>query len=209
AQHHPLDLAKAVASLDVLSAGRVEVGVGYGWNRLELADHGIDWPDRRAAFGEKLAVVRRLWTDEVVSAEGRYVTFAPSWSWPKPVQRPHPPVLVGAAGTDATLADVVELADGWYPLATPEVPAQIGRLRQEAARTGRPAPRITVCAMEGQRPGVAWYSEDGAARAALDELADGYGALGVDRLVVGVPMTDLDALTRGLDVLAALAERVA
>jgi probable F420-dependent oxidoreductase len=197
AQHHPLDLAKAVASPDVLSAGRVEVGVGYGWNRWSWPVTASSGQDRRAAFREKLAVVRRLRTDEVVSAEGRYVTFAPSWSWPKPVQRPHPPVLVGAAGTEATFADVAELADGWYPLADPRGPGPDRAHREGggAKRSSR-APDHGVC-HGGTATGRGLVHRGRRRAGRVGGAGRGYRALGVHRLVAGVSMTDLDALTRG------------
>ncbi len=99
AERNPLELAKSVASLDVVSGGRVEVGVGYGWNPLEMANNGVDPSRRRQVFREKLAAVRRLWTEETVECHGRWVDFTESWSFPKPVQDPHPPVLLGAAAT--------------------------------------------------------------------------------------------------------------
>ncbi len=91
AERNPLELAKAVASLDVVSGGRVEVGVGLGWNTLEMVNNGIDPKRRRAIFREKLAVLRRLWTEDVVGVDGEFVRFTDSWVYPKPLQKPHPP----------------------------------------------------------------------------------------------------------------------
>jgi probable F420-dependent oxidoreductase len=209
AEHNPLHLAKAVASLDRLSGGRVEFGVGYGWNSLELANNGVDWAARRAVFAEKLEVIKRLWTEEVVGHQGRYVSFGDSWSWPKPVQHPHPPVLIGASGALRNLRAVVESADGWYPMHSPDVPGQIRTLRKLAADSGRPAPNVTVNFMAGQMPGAPWYWESSKAMAALMGAAEEYRRLDVYRMVIGVPMSNLDDLTRGLDALSGLASRFA
>jgi probable F420-dependent oxidoreductase len=201
AERNPLELAKAVASLDVVSGGRVEVGVGYGWNPLEMANNGVDPPTRRAVFREKLAAVRRLWTEETVAAEGTYVRFTESWSYPKPVQSPHPPVLIGAAASEATFDDVLALGEGWYPLGADDLPDQVGRL---AARAGGRLPAVTAVEMEGQRPGVPWYFEDPGRARALGERARRYADCGMSRLSVGVPAEDAGRLARALEHLSAL-----
>lgn len=96
AQHDPILLAKTVATLDHLSRGRVILGIGFGWNEREMANHRIDFRLRHAIVREKVAAMRRLWSDEVASYEGRYVSISPSWSWPKPVRQI--PVLIGGDG---------------------------------------------------------------------------------------------------------------
>ncbi len=98
AEHNSFHLAKATATLDRISGGRLDFGVGYGWNAPELANNGVPWEDRRQAFGEKLAVLKRLWTEDAVASDSTYSSFTESWVWPKPEQKPHPPVLLGAAG---------------------------------------------------------------------------------------------------------------
>ena len=115
AEHNSFHLAKATATLDRVSGGRLDFGVGYGWNPPELANNGVPWEERRQVFGEKLEVLKRLWTEESVAHDGTYGSFTESWVWPKPVQTPHPPVLLGASGFRWQLEDVVRLADGWYP----------------------------------------------------------------------------------------------
>jgi probable F420-dependent oxidoreductase len=209
AEHNPLQLAKAVASLDRLSNGRVEFGVGYGWNSLELANNGVPWEVRRSVFAEKLDVLKRLWTQEVVGFDGTYVSFTESWLWPKPVQNPYPPILLGANGRIRNLKIVVDSADGWYPMHSPDVPGQIESLRRLADDAGRPAPRVTVNFMAGQMPGTPWYWESSVANAALWRAAEEYRRLNVHRMVIGVPMDSLDNLTRGLDALSELVPRVA
>lgn len=204
AERNPLELAKSIASLDQVSGGRVEVGVGYGWNPLEMRNNGVDPAQRRAVFREKLAAVRRLWTEEVVGFDGQFVRFSPSWSFPKPVQSPHPPVLVGAAASDATFDDVATLAEGWYPLASPRVGADIRRLTE---RLGGVTPPVTVVEMAGQQGG-AWYHEDREAAHALAEAARRYADLGVHRLSVGLPCRDGGELEAALGLLARLAGEV-
>lgn len=205
AERNPLELAKAVASLDVVSGGRVEVGVGYGWNPLEMANNGVDPASRRAVFREKLAAVRRLWTEETVAFDGTFVRFSESWSFPKPLQRPGPPVLIGAAATDATFDDVLALGDGWYPLGSSDLPEQVGRL---ADRAGGVLPAVTAVEMEGQQPGVPWYWEDHGRARILGERARRYASCGVHRMSVGVPADDPQRLARALDFLAAVGQAV-
>ncbi len=98
-EHDPITLAKSIATLDHLSGGRVSVGVGFGWNTDELADHNVPPGRRRTMLREYLEAMRALWTEEEASYEGEFVNFGPSWAWPKPIQL-HIPVLVGAAGTE-------------------------------------------------------------------------------------------------------------
>lgn len=209
AEHNSFHLAKATATLDRLAGGRLELGVGYGWNAPELANNGVPWDQRRAVFNERLTILKQLWTEEAVAHDGTYVSFTESWVWPKPLQRPHPPVLIGSTGFKWQLDDVVALADGWYPMDRPDLPERLATLRRLAAEAGRPQPSLTVNIMAGQMPGVPWYWEDRGALDALVERAESYQALGADRIVVGVPMEDLDRTTRGLDVLADLIPRFA
>jgi probable F420-dependent oxidoreductase len=111
-EHDPITLAKSIASLDYLSGGRVSVGVGFGWNTDELSDHGVPPGRRRAMLREYLEAMRALWTQEEAAYDGEFVSFGPSWAWPKPVQ-PRIPVLVGAAGNEKNFAWIARSADGW------------------------------------------------------------------------------------------------
>lgn len=206
AERNPLELAKAVASLDLISGGRVEFGVGYGWNPLEMANNGVEPSTLRAVFREKLQAIRQLWTQESAGFDGEYVHFSESWSLPKPVQRPHPPVLIGAGASTANFDDVVEVGDGWYPLGSPKLPAQVARL---AARAGGTAPPVTVVEMEGQFPGMPWYCDDEATLKSLRERARTYADAGVTRMTVGVPVDDVDHLRRALESAAQVADAVA
>jgi probable F420-dependent oxidoreductase len=146
AQHDPLVLAKQTASLDVISGGRLALGVGYGWNRAELANHGVPWAARRAVVREKVAALRALWTEEVVEYDGEYVSFAPSWSWPKPVQRPHPPLLLGAGLGPRALEDLLAVFDGWMPIGLERLMAGLAPLRSAWRAAGRPGqPLVHAC----------------------------------------------------------------
>jgi probable F420-dependent oxidoreductase len=138
AQRDPIWTAKEVASLDVLSGGRLDFGIGYGWNREEMANHGVEFSRRRVLLREKLMMMKALWTEDEASFDGELLHLEPSWAWPKPAQRPHPPVIMGAAAGPRTLADIVELCDGWMPLATRmDIVGEAGRVRQAVADAGR------------------------------------------------------------------------
>ena len=144
-EHDPISLAKTIATLDHLSGGRVSVGVGFGWNTDELADHSVPPGRRRTMLREYLEAMRARWTDEEASYEGEFVTFGPSWAWPKPVQS-HIPVLVGAAGTAKNFAWIARSADGW--ITTPrdfDIDAPVRLLQEAWAAAGRSgAPQIVA-----------------------------------------------------------------
>ena len=111
-EHDPITLAKTLATLDHLSGGRVNLGVGFGWNVEELEDHGVPGKRRRTVLREYLELMQQLWTEEVASYDGEYASLKPSWAWPKPVQQPRIPILVGAGGTPRNFDWIVANADG-------------------------------------------------------------------------------------------------
>lgn len=113
-ERDPIVTAKEVASVDHLSGGRLEFGVGIGWNREEMANHGTDPRTRLALMAERIQAMQAIWTADEASYHGRFVNFDRIWSWPKPAQKPWPPVLVGGGG--ATVLDrVLTYGDGWFP----------------------------------------------------------------------------------------------
>lgn len=116
AQRDPIWLAKEVASLDVISGGRFLFGVGFGWNHEEMTAHGVDISHRRAVVREKVLACKALWTQEEAEFHGEYVNIEPSWAWPKPVQFPHPPIILGASPKDLHFRHIVEYADAWMPI---------------------------------------------------------------------------------------------
>jgi probable F420-dependent oxidoreductase len=145
AQRDPLWLAKEVASLDMISGGRFVLGVGYGWNIEEMENHGIQTNRRRAIVREKILACKELWTKDEASFFGTYVNFTPSWTWPKPVQKPHPPILIGAAPTEVTFRHVVEYADGWMPIEGRwPIEDKIVELRKAAEAAGRDPESLTI-----------------------------------------------------------------
>jgi probable F420-dependent oxidoreductase len=116
-EHHPITLAKTVATLDHISGGRVILGVGTGWNDEEMENYGIRFPERWAVSEERIRAMREIWTRDVAEFHGQYVDFDPLWCWPKPVQPGGPPILIGGGVKPETIARrVVDFGDGWIPL---------------------------------------------------------------------------------------------
>jgi probable F420-dependent oxidoreductase len=116
AQRDPIWLAKEVASLDMISGGRFEFGIGYGWNVEEMRNHKLDFKKRREILREYILLMKELWTKDEASFSGEFIEFEQSWAWPKPTQRPHPPILMGGAAGPKTADHVAEFCDGWMPL---------------------------------------------------------------------------------------------
>ncbi|HVV23992.1 MAG TPA: LLM class F420-dependent oxidoreductase [Pseudonocardiaceae bacterium] len=190
-QRDPFTVAKAVASVDRIAGGRFEFGVGPGWNHAELANHGVDPRTRTARMIDHVRAIRAIWADDEAEYHGEYVDFAPVWSWPKPVRRPGPPVLVGGNGPGAE-DRVLAFGDGWLPQAGPlasvaELHDRVSTLRRRAADAGRERIPVTLF-------GVPYD------RALVDQLADA----GVDRCLFPVRDDSTDNLMRSLDELAGL-----
>ena len=133
-ERDPITTAKEVASVDYLSGGRLEFGVGAGWNREEMANHGTDPRTRMRLLAERVDAMKAIWTQDEASYHGRFVDFDRIWSWPKPAQRPHPPVLVG--GNGPTVHErVAAFGDAWFPnWARGDVLDRIPRVREHAGR---------------------------------------------------------------------------
>ena len=138
-QRDPITTAKEVATLDHLSGGRVEFGVGAGWNREEMRNHGTDFDSRFALMAERVAAMKEIWTKGEASFHGAHVSFERIWSYPKPLQRPHPPVLIGGLGP-RVLDRVLAYGDGWMPFPVPGLRERIRELRRRAAEAGRTLP---------------------------------------------------------------------
>jgi probable F420-dependent oxidoreductase len=133
-ERDPIITAKEVASIDVLSGGRVEFGVGAGWNREEMANHGTDPRLRMAVLAERIGAMKAIWSEDEASFEGEHVSFERIWSWPKPAQKPHPPILVGGYGP-TVLDRVLAFGDAWFPnYGPPDLLERIGELRARAER---------------------------------------------------------------------------
>jgi len=171
-QHDVFSLAKAVATVDQLSGGRLSVGFGVGWNVEEMANHtSIPWRERYSALAERIDALKVLWSKDEAAFHGRYVDFDPVFLYPKPLQRPHPPLICGMAGRLGTRHSV-RWADGWMPLdAGQDMRKKIGRFREALDAAGRdPAGMEISVAIMGQPD----------ASAVL-----GYRDLGVHRVLVG------------------------
>jgi len=168
AQRDPIQTAKEVATIDRLSHGRFLFGVGAGWNAEELADHGTDFHSRHQVMRERIAAMRQIWTTAKPEYHGQYVAFGPMMAWPKPVQKPHPPVLVGGEmphGARRALA----YGDGWVPHAlrsTYRLLDRLGEFRAMERAAGRTLP-ITAFAVEHDPAAWPAYRDAGIARIVL------------------------------------------
>ena len=189
-QHHPINLAKTVASVDQLAGGRFELGVGPGWNREEMANHGVDPRTRTARMLEHLDALRTIWTQDEAEFHGRFVDFDPIWSWPKPLRTP--PVLIGGGGP-TVLDRVLAHGDGWIPLRIPLSGLAAVRAPGWTSCSAAPPSRAA-----GGSPVTVYGAE-----ASAEALA-GYAAAGVDRVLFELPDLDADGVLDTLDTLAAL-----
>src|SRR5262249_54758645 len=151
AQHHPLNLAKQVATLDTLSRGRFVFGIGYGWNHEEMKQHSVDPSRRRAIVREHMLAVEKLWSDDEASFEGEVVQIAPTWPWPRRGQAPRPPVFIGGAAGPTLFRHIVEYADGWVPIGGRGVRDTLPQLRQMAEEAGRDPDTIRLM-ITGSKP---------------------------------------------------------
>jgi probable F420-dependent oxidoreductase len=212
AEHQTFRVAKAVATLDDISGGRFEFGVAYGWNALETANNGLDPTLRRPVLREQVLALKRLWTQDTAAFHGEHISFDESWTYPKPVQRPHPPLHLGGTATPKNLAMVAELMDGWMPVVAAEVglgdvdlAKHIKDVRSMAEGHGRDADAITFTAIaaDGVLGGDAGIDAFKATRPTRD-LIDRYAEVGVSRVIVLLPGQDPDTLLAALDEAADL-----
>lgn len=144
AQREPIVTAKAIASLDLLSGGRFVFGVGFGWNEDELDNHGVTMRERRAVCRERVLAMKELWAHDIAGFEGEHVSIKPSWSWPKPVQRPGPPVLIGGGAGPKLFAHVAEYGDGWIPIGGSGLRQSIPTLMRAVEDAGRDPATIEI-----------------------------------------------------------------
>ncbi|MGI9326946.1 MAG: TIGR03619 family F420-dependent LLM class oxidoreductase [Pseudomonadales bacterium] len=199
-ERDPILMAKQTASLDLLSNGRLLLGVGAGWNGEEMANHGVAYKDRWKVLRERVLAMRTIWREEEPQFHGEYVDFDPIWSYPKPKQPGGPPILLGASSR-WTWDRIAEYGDGWFPIhQDPSRAAAQGALdyaagieatRQAWTRAGRSGePSFNIFGV-GPNPGR------------VAELID----LGFDRIIFGLPSADADTVMPLLDKLADLAFR--
>lgn len=184
-ERDPITLAKQVASLDLLSNGRVLFGVGGGWNAEEMENHGTVFATRWKLLRERIAAMKVMWQEDEAAYHGELVRFDPIWSYPKPLQKPHPPILLGGHG-EAALRRVVAYCDGWMPIAfaAGDLAQRVATLHRIAEDKGRDPKSISLS--------VFWAPAD---RATID----GYAALGVERVILPLPPAGRDEVLPILD----------
>jgi len=189
-ERDPITTAKEVASLDRLSNGRFIFGIGGGWNAEEMENHGTDFKKRWRVLRERVLAMKEIWTKEEAEFHGEFVRFDKIWSHPKPLQKPHPPILMGGDGA-TTFDRVIEFADGWMPISRPgrNPVERIPALRQQAERAGRNPQSIPVSIFFAQ-----------ADKAALEGLR----AAGVSRAIFGLPSEGREKVLPMLDAYARL-----
>jgi probable F420-dependent oxidoreductase len=188
-EHQALTLAKTVATLDHVSNGRVLLGLGAGWNREEMENHGTDYGSRFRKLEEQMAALKTIWTNEEASFHGEFENFDAVWSWPKPVSKPHPPLILGGE-TEHTLRRIVRQGDGWLPRAMkPEVVIEgMVKLARFAEEAGRDPATISVSVF---------------APPPKDRVIHQFRDTTVDRVILMVPPQDESSTLARLDRYAA------
>jgi probable F420-dependent oxidoreductase len=184
AQHDPIVLAKQIATLDLLSGGRFVLGMGFGWNAAEAADHGVAFAERRAVAREKVLCMQALWSQDEATFAGEHVRLDASWSWPKPVQAPRVRILIGATAGPSVFQAIAEYADGWMPVGGSGVADAMADLRRAFIDAGRDPADLHVVPF-GTMP----------ERGKLEH----YEEIGVTEVTLRVPSGSTDAMLRVLD----------
>jgi probable F420-dependent oxidoreductase len=182
--------AKEVASLDLISRGRFLFGIGGGWNAEEMENHGAVFATRFKKLCEQVQAMKEIWTKDAASFHGQHVRFDPIWSWPKPLQKPHPPILLGGESAH-TLQRVVDLCDGWFPRgrAAEAIIPGIADLKTRAAKAGRDMKTISVSVFGAP---------------ADPAVLERYAAAGVTRSILRLPPEGPDTVLPLLDRWATL-----
>ena len=189
-QHDPIGTAKAIASLDMLSGGRFEFGIGGGWNVEEMNNHGVEYKTRFKQMREHTEAMKAIWTQEEASYKGEFVNFDSIWSYPKPTRKPHPPILLGGE-TDYTLKRIVEYCDGWIPRGNQnfEAKTSMARLHDMADKHGRNPAELSTTLFRGP---------------STKQELDACREAGVNRVLYEVPDGTRDEALRALDDVVAL-----
>ena len=189
-ERDPLITAKEIASLDLLSDGRVEFGIGAGWNAEEMENHGTAFETRFRLMSERAQAIKTIWCEETPAFHGEFVDFDPVWSYPKPVQKPNPPLLIGGESIH-TLRRVVEYGDGWFPRGRGGFdPAEnVARLKAVADAAERDMATLSI-SVSGAPPDA--------------EALDRYREAGIDRAVLTLPSAGADEVLTVLDRYAQL-----
>ncbi len=188
-EHDPIKLAKEVATVDQLSNGRLLFGIGGGWNAEEMENHGTPFDRRWKILREKIEAMKAIWTQEEAEYHGEFVNFDPIWSYPKPLQKPHPPILLGSH-TPGGLNRVANYCDGWIPIEprTPDLKGGIGDMHARAEKFGRQPTDLSVSVFMAS---------------AEEAVINRYEELGVERSIFAVPSESRDKVLPILDKYAA------
>jgi probable F420-dependent oxidoreductase len=196
AQRDPIQTAKLVASIDQVSGGRFVFGIGNGWNQDEMENHGTNFATRHKLARERIEAMKAIWTQSSAEYHGEFVEFGPMRTWPKPVQKPHPPILVGGA-FPYSARRAVRYGDGWMPQVTASSPTPltdlIPRFRQMAAEAGRDPAHFDI-SIGGQAEDV--------------DLIKRYQDLDVNRVSVSLPSETAETILPVLDRWAAIIRAV-
>ncbi len=187
AQHDHISFAKQIATLDVVSGGRLNLGIGFGWNVEEMENHGVDMKIRRQLVREKMLAIKALWRDEVAEFHGDLIDLEPSWQWPKPLQNPGPPILIGGGAGPKLIDQIAEYADGWIPIGGGGVAEALPGMRAAMENRGRDPQSLQIVPM-GVLPSP-------------EKLAY-YRDLGVTETVLRLPSAGRDEVLAKLDEFA-------
>jgi probable F420-dependent oxidoreductase len=191
AQHDPIVLAKQIATLDHLSHGRVVLAIGFGWNRAEGEDHGVDFAKRHALVREHLLCMQALWTQEQAQFHGEFIDLPLAWAWPKPNRQPGPRVLVGGGAGAALLSAVADYADGWIPFGGSGLGKAIPRLHRLAEEKERDPATLDVIPF---------------GTVASEQKLEHYSSLGVTEVILRVQAGNAGEMLSQLDALAPLVD---
>jgi len=196
AQRDPIQTAKLVASIDNVSGGRFLFGIGNGWNRDEMENHGTDFTQRHKLARERVEAMKAIWTQSKPEYHGEFVNFDPMMTWPKPVQKPHPPVIVGGA-FPYSARRAIRYGDGWIPQASrgayAEIADMIPEFRKMATEAGRDASKIEI---------TVWFPKKD------PDLMKRYQDLGVSRVVFNLESEKADTMLPVIDGWATLMRQV-
>ncbi len=193
-QRDPIQLAKEVATLDYLSNGRFLFGIGAGWNREEMADHGTNPKTRIKLMAERVNMLKTIWTEAKPEFEGEFQSFEPMMTWPKPLQKPYPPILIGGAMPHAAHR-AIAYGDGWIPLGGrgADVLGQLPRFRQMAVEAGRNLESLPVSIFGAEMD---------------EDMLKQYRDAGIERVVFSLESEEADQVLPVLDKINSLIHAV-
>jgi len=192
-ERDPITTAKEVASLDALSGGRFIFGIGGGWNAEEMENHGTAFKLRWRVLRERVLAMKEIWTKDEAEFHGEFVNFDKLWSYPKPAQKPHPPILMGGDGP-TTFDRVVEFCDGWMPIGfrMHNLPERLAALHERAKTAGRDPKSISVTIF-GANPEA--------------KALEGFQEAGVERVIFMLPSAGREIVLPLLDKYSAFLQK--